>query len=368
MVNEGLKKVRVAMSTEKIVVGGEDVCYPERPIRKFLIFNFFDGVLFRGIPMYVQNFRVALEREGIVCREVRCPAMLRRLPRRWLNLIFVLWEQAIVPVLGLAFDCTIYPHNSASVLGSLLGDSLLVVHDLIPNSRRNKKLAARYIRISQIIHARLGGDIAYVSRTSERIGRLAGLFPRSKSFLFPNGLFRFTKEMEPISKAREEHVLLCTGWSANKDLPGALNLYRESGLCWKRTLRILGISGRQEAVDTFCATYPDIAHRITVLPRLEDAAVGEEYRESAWVWVHSKKEGYGRSLAEARACGCRVVASNIAPFREQADDATFFYRALSEFKSAVARCERYPASAPQRIPPEHDVLKAEIRRFLAHFQ
>jgi hypothetical protein len=330
----------------------------------FLIFNFFAGVLHRGIPMYVQNLRVGLEQHGVRCREVRCPTLLRRLPRRWLNLLFVGYEQLVMPVLALAFDRAIHPYNSVSLLGSLTGKSALVVHDFIPNSSRSTKFSARYIRATQFVHARLGRDVIFISRRTETFAGRAGLFPRSRTFLFPNSFFRFMRHLRPEITPRSDHVLLCTGWGANKDLTGALELYRASGLCLRRKLKILGISGHAEAVDAFCARHEGMAHRIAVLPRLQDDEVAEAYRAAAWVWVHSRTEGYGRSIAEAKICACRIVASDIAPFREQKDSSVFLYSGLSRFLDAWSRCEAAVPQAVPHEPVEHQVLHREIARFL----
>lgn len=332
---------------------------------RILIFNFFDGILVRGIPLYVQNLRVALEQEGVSCSEMVCPASLRRLPRPLLNVLFVVWEQLLAPIYGLRCDRVIHPYNSASILNSITGKSLLVVHDFIFNSKRNKTLVARYVRTTQRIHARLGGDVAYVSRSTERIGKTVNSFRRSQTYLFPNSFFRFMRTQQKSCGPKRDYVLLCTGWGTNKDLPGALALYCESGLWRKRDIRTLGLAGHTEVVDAFRAAHPDVAKHITVLPRLRDADVAEEYSSAAWVWVHSAKEGYGRSIAEAKLCGCRVVASDIAPFREQRDEGVFLYAGLQRFLEACENCEVSKQEYPIREPMEHEVLRAEIRRYLA---
>jgi glycosyltransferase involved in cell wall biosynthesis len=331
---------------------------------RFLIFNFFAGVLERGIPRQAQNLREALERQGIACREVRCPAMLRKLPRPMLNLLFVGWEQIIMPVMGLGYDRTIHPYNSVSILGSVMGKSVVIVQDFVPMSRRNTKFSARYIRATQRIHAWLRRDVIYEAQNIARIGRTLGCFPWSRTYVFPNAFYCFMDTLRLAQPPRGEHVLLCTGWGSNKDLPGALELYCESGLCKKRALRILGIAGHQETVDAFLQTHPELRERITVLPRLEDVEVGDAYRAAAWVWVHSKREGYGRPIAEAKLCGCRIVASDIAPFREQRDEMVFLYSGLERFVSAWARCEESPAEIAPREPKEHALLHDEVERFL----
>jgi glycosyltransferase involved in cell wall biosynthesis len=330
---------------------------------RILLFNFFEGILHRGIPVYVKNLRQAMERQGIECREIACPARLRRLPRGVLNLLFILYEQVFVPVCSLSYETVIHPYNSTSIIDSWRKTSLVVVHDFILSSPRNRRLAARYIRITQWVHARLAGDVAYVSRSSERIGRSAGCFPASRTYLFPNSFYTFIDALPPVPCARQNHILLCSGWGANKDLAGALALYRDSELWRSRPLKILGIAGHAQFVDAFRAESPEVAANITVLPRLEDQQVPEEYYAAAWVWVHSLKEGYGRSIAEARLCGCRVVASDIAPFWEQRDDAVLLYSGLDRFAKAVQACEAMAAPGA-REPIEHAVLHQELARYL----
>lgn len=337
-----------------------------RPCR-FLLFNFFASVYDRGIPIYVQNVRAALERQGVVCREIRCPRLLRRMPKQLLNVAFVLCEQFVVPVLGIGCSRVLYPYNSVSLADSITGRGVLVIHDFVSASLRRRGFLARYIRLTERVHAWFGRDVAYISRSTERMGRRLKLFSRSRTFLLPNSFYGFMGSLRMDPLTRGEAVLLCSGWGSNKDLEGALALYRQSGLCRQRGLRILGIAGHQEAVDAFLQKYPELRERITVLPRLEQAEVGDAYRTAAWVWVHSKKEGYGRPIAEAKLCGCRVVASDIPPFREQQEDRTFFYSGLSGFEEAWARCENAPEEripGRPREPKEHALLAAELGRYL----
>lgn len=332
-----------------------------------VIFNFFRGVFDRGIPLYVENLVAAFHRSGIRCVQVTCPRAFRRLPRPLLNFLFVVYEQLVLPLLSLRFSCAIYPYNSVSVLSAVLGRPAMVVHDFIPLSPRDRKFAARYIRFTQRIHALFGRDIIFIARRSREVARRARLYPRSRTFLFPNSFFLFQQSLSPAPAPPGEHVLLCSGWGRNKDLPGALDLYLRSGLYRSRPLRILGIAGHDEAVTAFLSAHPGLAGSITVLPRLSDAGVATAYRSAAWVWVHSAKEGYGRSIAEAKLCACRIVASDIPPFRDQRDGFVFLYAGLAAFVQACALCESSAAQPPARQPAEHQQLLAEIERFcLAH--
>jgi hypothetical protein len=50
-------------------------------MKRVLVFNFFAGVMERGIPLYAQNLAECMRRVGLVPVELRCPAWLRRWPR-----------------------------------------------------------------------------------------------------------------------------------------------------------------------------------------------------------------------------------------------------------------------------------------------
>lgn len=332
--------------------------------RKVLVFNFFAGIFSRGIPLYVDNLCVALEKQGVQTVQFRCPAFLHGRPRWLINLAFVFCEQIVMPIAGLGFAKVVYPYNSVSVLASVFGRPLMIVHDFLSSRTKNKAFAARYIRTSQSIHACRGGDVAYVSEGTRRAARMIHAFTKSRSYLFPNAFFRFAELRSPVPPAREEYVLLCSGWGKNKDLEGALALYRESKLYEKRPLRILGLQANPERVTAYCARHPELEGQITVLPRVDDAEVVQCYERAAWVWVHSLREGFGRSIAEARMCGCRVAASNIPPFREQRDAAVTCYGGLAEFTLAAAASEGAPDRPSQDDLPQHKLLLAEIDRYL----
>jgi hypothetical protein len=332
--------------------------------KRILLFNFFAGVLRRGIPLYVENLKVGLQSYGARCYEVRCPRFLCDLPRPVLNALFVVVEQLMMPVAGLVFDRTIYPYNSVAVLAGFSRRASVIVHDQIPNHVRDRKLAARYIRATQKLYARLGGDVIYSSTNTMRTGKRIRQFPVSREFFFPNAFYRFISLRSDAPPPREDFVLLCSGWGKHKDLPGALKLYLRSGLYRLRPLRILGMAGRTEVVDAFCSEHPEVADRITVYPRLPDSAVVRAFETASWIWIHSLREGFGRPVAEARLCGGRVVATSIPQFREQEDEYAFFYSGLPAFQSAIARCEAAPEDAPRRAHLEHHQLMSEIERFI----
>lgn len=331
--------------------------------QRILIFNFFAGVLQRGIPLYADNLVLALQSAGMQCSQLRCPRFLYRAPRPLLNLLFVLTEQLLMPVLALAYDKAIYPYNSVSVCGSFSRRTVIGVHDFISNHRRTVTSSSLYVTATQRFHAMWGGDVIYASRITQRIGQRGRRFHRSRAFCFPNTFYRTIELRSAERPSRGDAVLLCSGWGPHKDIRGALELYLKSGLHRRHPLQILGLAGHTEAVESFRQAHPEIAENIFVFPRLDDQDVVFAYESAALVWIHSLREGYGRSLAEARLCGSRVVASDIAPFREQKDAFTFLYAGLAKFQCALQACEATCPNPPRRPHYEHDLLMSEIARF-----
>lgn len=334
---------------------------------KILVNNFFHGVLQRGIPIYTENLCIALRQQGCQVEEWRCPTWLHRVPRGLLNVLFVLFEQCLMPIRGLLYDKVVYPYNTVALLGAGQRRSLLVVHDFIPNRRRDTSLAARYVKTCQYLYAAMAGEVAYVSRTTARVAQLAGLFRRSRAYLFPNAFWTFRQAYHGPQPAPHEAVLLCSGSGSNKDLAGALALYRDSGMWQRYPLYILGLAGDSTPLAASLQRWPELAARLTVLPRLDNAEVVRHYLQAPLVWVHSRREGYGRSIAEAKLCAKPVLASRIPPFVQQKDDTVFLYANAPEFTAAWQALEQQRGAAVTPAEPrEHTELLANTREWLQH--
>lgn len=339
---------------------------PRLMVSDVIINNFFYGILLRGIPIYAENLAVAISKAGCVAQMRTCPVMLRGLPRSVLNIFFVVYEQIIFPVLTVFSSRSIYPYNTISILSSLLGRSVLIVHDFIPNHRSDRSLAARYVRFTQSVHAFLGGDVAFVSRSTEKMARRLKLFPKSKKYYLPNSFYFFQDLAGKVKNLSGDYILLCSGRGPNKDLKGALDLALASDLFAKTRLHVLGLAGDRTIVDEWCAMRSVSSELIHVCGKLSDADVVREYKSSRWVWVHSLSEGYGRSIAEAKMCGKYVLASNIPPFREQKNKMVFLYRDGLSFETSLKEmdilCLR--ESAVIDPPVEHVDLQSELARLL----
>lgn len=271
-----------------------------------------------------------------------------------------------MPVLSLFHSRSVYPYNTASILGSLHPGALLIVHDFIPNRKGDKSLVARYVRLTQCVHAALRREVACVSTATYRVANKLKAFPRSRRLVLPNGFWTFRAAIRGLSFPQGEQVLLCTGVGQNKDLRGALDLYA-AHLADRRTpVALLGLAGDTAITQSWLAEHPDMdASLIKVLPRLTDREVVEAYMRSRWVWVHSRNEGYGRSIAEAKCCARYTIATNIPPFRDQKDHTVQLYGDSQSFGEAVDVLDHIDRSAllPQE-PAEDTLLAKNLRQWL----
>lgn len=333
---------------------------------RILMFNFFSGVMERGIPIYCKNLREALEMEGHDVVEICCPGWARRIPKSAQNVLFMLYEQFLMPVLSLFHSRSIYPYNTASILGSLHPGTLLVVHDFVPNRKGDKSLVARYVRLTQCVHAALRRDVAFVSTATYRVAKKLKAFSRSRRLVLPNGFWTFRAAIQGLSFPQGAQVLLCTGVGQNKDLRGALDLYAAHLAERHIPVALLGLAGDTAVTQRWLAEHPEIDPTlIRVLPRLTDSEVVEAYMRSRWVWVHSRNEGYGRSIAEAKCCAKYTIATNIPPFRDQKDHTVQLYGGRQSFAEAVDVLERMDRSAlPAQEPPEDKLLAKNVRQWL----
>lgn len=326
----------------------------------------------RGIPLYAQDIAECMRRVGFEPIELRCPRWLARAPRPLRNTAFVLFEQIVAPVIRVARRCsvTVYPYNSAGLVDAAIGRSLIVVHDTLSNRRANEGWAARYIRATQWFHTALKRPVCAASDST--YGRLKRLKPfhGAPIRLWRNAFYSFEAALSrcpaaPKKKRRPLRILLCSGIGPNKDYAGAVKLFRQSKALGSAELRIVGF-GRDArlARRRIERLPPAFRDRVVVLPRLTLDELVREYRESDLVWVHSKHEGFGRWIVEARLCERPVVASRIGAFLRFTPLGIHLYRE-HDFDRAV---EMALADSSATIAPNlhelHNELEASVRELI----
>jgi glycosyltransferase involved in cell wall biosynthesis len=328
-------------------------------VPRVLVFNFFNGIKERGIPLYARELQTCFERIGIGHVEIACPRWARRLHPGVLNLLFVVFEQVVAPLMALWRGCrvTVYPYNSCSVIDALLGRSVMVVHDLIPNQRASRGLAAAYIRATQIVHCSLRRPVCAVSENTLKTLRRLDRYARCPLYLWSNPFYAFEAAVARLAGEaplpRPQRILLCSGLGPNKDFGGALQLFQLSAALHDAELRVVGFGKDAFLARRRLERLPcSLTSRITVLELLSIDELAREYRDCDLVWVHSKKEGFGRPVVEARISGRCVLASNISAFRQlKRLGCTSVYRQesfanlLTDHLGAPLRCQCGPLSA-----------------------
>ena len=344
-------------------------------MKRVLVFNFFAGVMDRGIPLYTQNLAECMRRVGFDPIEIRCPVWLRRQPRWVRNVAFVLFEQIFAPMLGWLRGCSlaVYPYNSVSIADSLLGRAVMVVHDLIPNRRHN--LAARYICVAQTVHRWIGGRVCAASEHTLTHLRRLPAFKRCPLALWSNPFYSFESALAwrtasaPRSEGGPLRVLLCSGMGRYKDYSGALRLFARSAALQGAELRVVGFGADAALATRRVQRLPaDVRSRITVLERLTLKDLITEYVASDVVWVHSQKEGFGRCIVEGRLSGRPVVASDIGAFRKFVPFGVQLYRG-EEFDAAVSRALEHEPTLHLSPVDYHAPLEAAVSQVVwAHAQ
>ncbi|MBN8487326.1 MAG: glycosyltransferase [Burkholderiales bacterium] len=347
---------------------------PPDPLPRVLVFNFFADLKARGIPAYTAGLLQSLAHLGVPAIELKAPRWAVRLPPMLQNLLFVAYEQLVAPWLSRWHGCSlsIYPYNSVGLIDAVAGRAVMVVHDLIPSRRDSDGLAARYIRTCQRGHTWLRRPVAAVSRhTLRQLQRLPRFAPCEK-YLWANPFYAFEAALAghrvPLRRAGgETRVLLCSGSGPNKQFREALRLLTRlpDPKTWR--VRVLGFGDEAAlAVRRVEALPPVWRDRVEVLPKLDLDEIVREYLGADLVWVHSRAEGFGRPVVEARLCGRPVLASDIGAFRQLRKlHHVHLYREDS-FDSAVglARADAAKPCGHARAAFLHDQLEQEVMRLL----
>ncbi|MES4612564.1 glycosyltransferase [Ewingella sp. CoE-038-23] len=337
-------------------------------MKKILIFNFYKGILLRGIPIYTDNLVLALKKDGCEVKQFICPKFIAKLPRAIIDIMFVFSEQILVPIIGIlgGYDKVIYPYNSTSILSALTKKSLIIIHDFIPNRKIKsaKSISSLYIVISQRIHAWLKRDVAFVSSTTYRIARNVTWLKKCDHYLFPNAFYLFESTfntLRSIEPESDNYVVLISGNGSNKQFETTMGLWSSLPNQSNARLKVVGLGAHKiwasKIVDKFHQTNVDI------LPILSDKELVQIIKNSSLMWAHSTHEGFGRPVIEGRICGLNVIATNIPAFREHKDDNVFLYNTNS-FEKIYTSALLAPCKEEYEIK-YHVVLENEVERWLA---
>ncbi|MFX2700178.1 glycosyltransferase, partial [Enterobacter bugandensis] len=332
-----------------------------------LLFNFYKGILYRGIPIYSSNLITALEKKGCIVNEWSCPKFAHKLPRAIIDVLFVFCEQVIVPILTILgqYEKVIYPYNSCSLISAFSKKSLLIIHDFIPNKRIKTRLSvsALYIVLTQRFHAFLKRDVAFVSATTKRIGMNVNWLKECNVYLFPNSFYQLEAKLTQNSDQKcntESYAVLISGNGSNKEFDHAMHLWKRCTYATSHKLKVIGLGSYREWALNILKELE--IENVQVLPILTDDELLSKLKNASMVWAHSTHEGFGRPVIEGRICGKSVLASNISAFREHRDESVYLYDDYSF-------CEKYQLAyvkndtAGYKIK-YHIILEEEIEKWL----
>jgi len=289
-------------------------------MKNILINNYYDGVEARGIIAYVNNLCDQFNDMGVNYKVLRCPKILRNFPKH--GVIFHIFEQIYVPLVGIRYDIVIYPYNSISIFAIFKKGSLLIIHDFIQNRKKingYKKISSGLVRLTQCIYEHYSGNVAFITNEVMRQARFINKFEFSKIYILQNSFSKFQKNLQKVTpKIDKKYILLCTGKVITKDLVGALTLYSKTRNDFKIPLFILGLSGRSDLVKNIIKDYGLNIPKYEVLQTVSDQELCAYYLGASVVWVHSKREGFGRNIVEGALSERKIICSRIPPFVKQA--------------------------------------------------
>jgi glycosyltransferase involved in cell wall biosynthesis len=305
-----------------------------------LVNDFIGGVLDRGIPLYVRNLVDGLREEGFQVSVVRAPAVCRKLPRGVFYTIAVLFEQIVMPLIGflLRVDLTLYPYNSIAIIDAVTGRGRIVIHDLEQLNRGLSPSKLYYLACYRVLKW-LNSPIFSISEVTHQRLIESGLLGAGPITLLPNTFHTFERLVGLVPKKREPKtsILLCTGFTANKDLPTVIGEYLPKLLAAGLRVSILGLHRAPDAAKLGSFVSFLNSGQLRLCGQLSDRDVAAEYRKHEIVWVHSLREGFGRCVVEGRLAGCRVICTDIPEFTKLCDDDVCLYTNPADFVSALER-------------------------------
>jgi len=202
------------------------------------------------------------------------------------------------------------------------------LHDLYPfDIPRNFGVHKAWLNRAVLRRCLKNAD-AVVCVSEPTRGRLHELFPAlrpEKTSVVPNsvGLTREYADIEFPDAIRDNPFLLCVAQHrANKNLVPLLRSFRlaldRSVVQPETKLVIVGSEGPETPRLRQVITECNLQDRVVFLRGISDALLSALYAQCEVVVAPSLLEGFGLSVAEALAAGCRVACSDIPIFRSVA--------------------------------------------------
>jgi hypothetical protein len=281
-----------------------------------------------------------LREEGFQVSVVRAPRYCRKIPRGVFYTIAVLVEQIVLPLIGflLRADLTLYPYNSLAIIDAVTGRGRIVIHDLEQLNRGVSPSKLYYLACYRVLKWQNSPIFAISALTHQRLieSNLLGAGPIT---LLPNTFHAFERLVGVVPKRREAKtsILLCTGFTANKDIATVIADYLPKILAAGFHVSILGLHRTPDAAKLGSFVSFLNSGQLRLCGQLSDREVAAEYKNHEIVWVHSLREGFGRCVVEGRLAGSRVICTDIPEFTKLGDDNVCLYRNSTDFMSVLDR-------------------------------
>ena len=189
-----------------------------------------------------------------------------------------------------------------------------------------------------------------------------GLFTEDRLSVIPPGVdpvFFSDPSAEPgtITAAKGPYLLHVGSTIRRKRMDVLLRVFAEV-LKEFPDLHLIQAGGALTPEQSALAASLQLSGKIVQAPGLSKAQLAALYRDATLLLQTSEAEGFGLPVIEAMACGCPVVASDIAPLREAGGDAADYCPVgdINIWSATVARLLRERRDAPEAW---------EVRRTLA---
>jgi glycosyltransferase involved in cell wall biosynthesis len=131
-------------------------------------------------------------------------------------------------------------------------------------------------------------------------------------------------------------------------------MLREKTVHEEMLLVVVGMAGPETGAIHRLIEAEDLGNNVVLLSGISEAELQWCYRNCEAVLAPSLMEGFGLPVAEGLLAGCRIVCSDIAPFRELGGECCrYFSLGANEdeaFAQAIGAALKTPRSGPLALP------------------
>lgn len=222
-------------------------------------------------------------------------------------------------------------------------------------------------KTQQDLHCFLPGK----PKSSQVVFNQIAPFYQCKNILTARSLLvEFIKRTKGLALDLSEGYILHVGvdvWYKNKR--GVLELYIEWRQITQRKLPLIMVGKPGEYLKPLIES-SDLNGHLIVLENIPEEILANAYAGASVFLFPSLEEGFGWPIAEAMACGCPVITTNLAPMTEVGGDAAFYIDRRNEknLKSWVQKGAKVIEEVLNLSPYEINSLKKISSQNIIKFQ